>query len=71
MRGRQAMYMLGVTTDEGMQLRPLQLGALGLICTIAFWWTVPWDNYLVKHQVWGYGASRVMCVFHDKNRSRD
>eukprot|EP01047_Picozoa_sp_COSAG01_P120422 COSAG01_NODE_49143_length_374_cov_5.443636_1_plen_53_part_00 len=34
--------MLGATTDEGMQLRPLQLGALGLICTIAFWWTVPW-----------------------------
>ena len=32
-------------------VRPLQWGAMGLICTIAFWWTVPWDNYLVKNKV--------------------
>ena len=33
-----------------------------LICNIAFWWTVPWDNYLVKNKVWGYGLSRVCAT---------
>ena len=33
-------------------LRPLQTAALCLICFIAFWWTIPWDNYLVANQVW-------------------
>ena len=44
------------------ELRPLQKAALCLICTIAFWWTVPWDNYLVANAVWGYGADRVCAT---------
>jgi len=43
-------------------LRPLQRAALGLITTIAFWWTVPWDNYLVANKVWGYGLDRVCAT---------
>jgi phytoene desaturase (3,4-didehydrolycopene-forming) len=44
------------------ELRPLQKAALSLICFIAFWWTVPWDNYLVANEVWGYGADRVCAT---------
>lgn len=33
---------------------------IGLVCLIAFIYTVPWDNYLVYRGVWGYGDDRVL-----------
>ncbi len=35
---------------------------LPAICTIAFIYTTPWDNYLVFKGVWSYGADRVLGV---------
>eukprot|EP00127_Corallochytrium_limacisporum_P003121 Clim_evm50s146 gene=Clim_evmTU50s146 len=47
-------------------LRPrqshLEVQSIASICTIAFIWTVPWDNYLVYRKVWGYGESRVFAT---------
>lgn len=41
-----------------------QMGrALGLTTLIAFLYTTPWDNYLVKHQIWWYGPDRVLAVW--------
>lgn len=34
--------------------------ALLLIVVVAFVYTTPWDNYLVWHDVWGYGKDRVV-----------
>jgi lycopene cyclase domain-containing protein len=34
-----------------------------ILATVAFVWTTPWDNYLVKSGVWGYGNNdRVLYV---------
>lgn len=33
-----------------------------ILALIAFVYTTPWDNYLVKSGVWGYGADRVIAV---------
>jgi lycopene cyclase domain-containing protein len=35
---------------------------LVLLAAVAFLYTTPWDNYLVKHEVWTYGADRVSHV---------
>ena len=35
---------------------------LVLMCIIAFVYTTPWDNYLVRRGVWSYGADRVIGV---------
>ncbi len=34
--------------------------AIGLLCLIAFTYTIPWDNYLVYREVWWYGEDRVL-----------
>ncbi|MDX2217087.1 MAG: lycopene cyclase domain-containing protein [Oculatellaceae cyanobacterium bins.114] len=31
-----------------------------LLALVAFVYTTPWDNYLVWHDVWGYGSDRVV-----------
>lgn len=36
--------------------------AIGLVCAIAFVYTIPWDNYLVYRGVWWYGADRVLAT---------
>ncbi len=41
---------------------PARWLGLGLIAAIAFAYTIPWDNYLVWKQVWGYGAERVLAT---------
>ena len=35
---------------------------LGLITTIAFVYTTPWDNYLVANEVWTYPPDRVLAT---------
>jgi lycopene cyclase domain-containing protein len=35
---------------------------IGVIAAIAFVYTIPWDNYLVYREVWGYGADRVLAT---------
>lgn len=42
--------------------RPDSLGYIGLIAAVAFVYTIPWDNYLVYREVWGYGADRVLAT---------
>ena len=54
--------ILWLWASQPAPLRPLQKASMCLICTIAFWWTVPWDNYLVANKVWGYGRDRVMAT---------
>ena len=44
----------GATTDT--------VGAIGIIAAIAFTYTIPWDNYLVYREVWGYGPERVLAT---------
>ncbi len=36
--------------------------AIAVLCTLAFIWTTPWDNYLVANNVWSYGPDRVLAV---------
>lgn len=36
------------------------IGSIGVIMLIAFAYTTPWDNYLVRTGVWGYGDGRVL-----------
>jgi lycopene beta-cyclase len=36
--------------------------AIGLVCGIAFLYTIPWDNYLVYRGVWWYGPDRVLAT---------
>ena len=36
-----------------------QLG-IPLLALVAFIYTTPWDNYLVWHEIWGYGRDRVV-----------
>ncbi len=31
-----------------------------ILCGIAFFYTVPWDNYLVASNIWSYGEGRVI-----------
>lgn len=38
------------------------LNGIIILCTLAFVWTTPWDNYLVANSVWGYGEDRVLAV---------
>lgn len=45
-RTDKTFYLKGVTT----------------LCTLAFIWTTPWDNYLVATNIWGYGADRVLIT---------
>ena len=40
--------------------QPKAIGSLLLISLIAFVYTTPWDNYLVKIGVWGYSEGRVL-----------
>lgn len=36
------------------------LNGIIILCTLAFIWTTPWDNYLVANNIWGYGEDRIM-----------
>jgi len=45
---------LGDTTKKAVSLLA--------ITAIAFLYTTPWDNYLVQHEVWGYGEGRVLAT---------
>jgi lycopene cyclase domain-containing protein len=36
--------------------------AIPILCTIAFAYTTPWDNYLVANDVWWYGPDRVLAT---------
>ncbi len=33
---------------------------VAVLCTIAFIYTVPWDNYLVASDIWSYGEGRIL-----------
>ena len=35
---------------------------IALLCGLAFVYTTPWDNYLVKNKIWWYGPDKVMGV---------
>lgn len=36
------------------------IGAITLLCGLAFFYTTPWDNYLVATEVWWYGSDRII-----------
>ena len=40
--------------------QPKAIWSLLIIATIAFVYTTPWDNYLVKTGIWGYSDGRVL-----------
>jgi lycopene cyclase domain-containing protein len=59
------IFLLGLAVWRGRRTRgagPDALGYLGLIAAVAFAYTIPWDNYLVYREVWGYGADRVLAT---------
>ncbi|CAI8364835.1 MAG: Uncharacterised protein [Opitutia bacterium UBA7350] len=33
-----------------------------ILAAIAFFWTTPWDNYIVAKEIWSYGTDRVLAV---------
>ena len=37
-------------------------GGLLFLCTLALVYTTPWDNYLVKNEIWWYGPDKVLAV---------
>ncbi len=41
---------------------PRSVWAIPLTCAIAFVYTTPWDNYIIREGVWTYGADRVIDV---------
>ena len=41
---------------------PLISKGLLFLCSMAMIYTTPWDNYLVKNNIWWYGADRVIAV---------
>lgn len=53
-----AVWRTRSTTGAG----PDALGYIGLIAAVAFVYTIPWDNYLVYREIWGYGADRVLAT---------
>lgn len=40
-------------------IRRWHLGALGLVCTIAFVYTTPWDNYAAAKGLWAFAREFV------------
>lgn len=36
--------------------------ALALLCGVAFLYTLPWDHFLIRWNVWGYPPGRVMAT---------
>lgn len=42
--------------------KSLNLKGILVLCTLAFLYTTPWDNYLVANKVWWYGKDRVIGV---------
>jgi putative membrane protein len=40
--------------------KKLVVGGIAALSLLAITYTTPWDNYLVKTQVWNYGADRII-----------
>lgn len=54
------LAMIAVWRSSGrIDLRRHLVGT-GILVLIALIWTTPWDNYLVAHRIWTYGADRVV-----------
>ena len=53
-------FFLYQTRDSSRRNR--QFPYVGWMAIIAFAYTTPWDNYLVKNEVWTYGLDRVSHV---------
>lgn len=56
---RPLMTLSRQPTDGGVPLTAFVKATLVLV-VLAVVYTTPWDNYLVKHQIWWYGADRVL-----------
>lgn len=54
------LLLLPLAVRRGRVLGPRARWALPAVAAIAFLWTTPWDNYLVRRGVWWYGADRVL-----------
>ncbi|XP_015369177.1 PREDICTED: bifunctional lycopene cyclase/phytoene synthase-like isoform X2 [Diuraphis noxia] len=40
----------------------LELFKIGFICTMAFLYTTPWDNYIIFHNAWMYKPKNILAV---------
>ncbi len=56
------LLALTIPRDFRLQWGRRAWTALPLVSLIAFFYTTPWDNYLVYREVWGYGSDRVLGV---------
>ena len=54
------LYMVYKGINQANYFSIKHIGSLAIICCIAFVYTTPWDNLLVKSGVWGYGINRVI-----------
>lgn len=56
------LFVLAYTLRRPLQpaVGPRAGMAVSAICLVALVYTTPWDNYLVREGIWGYGAERVI-----------
>lgn len=60
------IYTLPVVTVLALITWPfisrLELFKIGFVCTMAFVYTTPWDNYIIFHNAWTYKPENILAV---------
>jgi lycopene cyclase domain-containing protein len=58
------LFYLGTSRLLKSQSIPLRWHWVGtaILAGVAFFWTAPWDNFIVASGIWSYGPERVLAV---------